>query len=389
MSPDKVTTPTKVCPTCGTRVSETATRCQVCGRVLTPAAKTRSGSDQSISGPRMPTVTLSLPVMIGLLFVILGAGGGAVFAFTRPTPTPPPGAILPTATFTITPTPSLTFTSTSTGTPLPPTSTPTPQDYVVKQNDTCLGIAIAFKVGVSSIVQLNSATVNADCTNLSPGQHLLIPYPTPTNTPQPTSTANSAQATQSSCDTVDYTVQSGDTLGKIEANYNVPAQAIKDWNGMTSDTVYVGNVIKIPLCKRFPTPGPTSTPTPPPPYPPANLLLPADGASFISAGDVITLQWSAVGTLRSNELYAITIEDLTAGNGQKAIDYVNDTKYIVPASLRPSGPMPHVFRWTIIPVRQNGSTKDNQPIYVQAGQPSDPRVFSWLGGSVAATTPTP
>ncbi|HEX7567584.1 MAG TPA: LysM peptidoglycan-binding domain-containing protein, partial [Anaerolineaceae bacterium] len=217
-------------------------------------------------------------------------------------------------------------------------------------------------------------------------QHLLIPIPTPTSSPVPSSTANANQATQSSCDTVDYTVKDGDTIGGISANYQVPAQAIKDWNGLTSDTVFTGRVLKIPLCQRFPTPGPTATATPPPPYPPANLLLPADGASFVSASDVITLQWSAVGTLRQNELYAVTLEDLTSGNGQKLIDYVTDTKYIVPATARPTSPTPHIFRWTILPVRQNGSTKDGQPIYEPGGQISQPRVFSWMGGAV---TPTP
>ena len=103
---------------------------------------------------------------------------------------------------------------------------------------------------------------------------------------------------------------------------------------------------------------------------------------------MISLQWSSVATLRSNELYAVTIEDLTAGNGQKTIEYVNDTKFIVPANLRPTGSTPHVFRWTVIPVRQNGSTKDNQPIYEAAGQVSSPRVFSWLGGGLV-TTATP
>ena len=385
MSQEKVPTSPKVCPTCGTRVSVTATRCQVCGRVLTPAAKTKSGSDQSVSGPRMPTVTLSLPVMIGLLIVILGAGGGAVFAFTRPTPTLLPGAVQPSATFTITSTVTITPTATSTATPLPPTDTPTPKDYTVKSGENCGSIAYAFNVGINSIIQLNPA-VNADCTNLSPGQHLLIPIPTPTSSPVPSSTANANQATQSSCDTVDYTVKDGDTIGGISINYQVSAQAIKDWNGLTSDTVFSGRVLKIPLCQRFPTPGPTATATPPPPYPPANLLLPADGASIVTASDVITLQWSSVGALRQNELYAVTIEDLTAGNGQKLVDYVTDTKYIVPATARPTSPIPHIFRWTILPVRQNGLTKDGQPVYEPGGQISQTRVFSWMG---VAVTPTP
>jgi len=335
----------------------------------------------------MPTVTLSLPALIGLLIVLLGAGGGAVFAFTRPTPTPLPGAILPSATFTITPTPTITPTASSTATPLPPTATPPPQEYIVKALDNCGKIAFSYGVSINSIIQLNPA-LNADCTNLSIGQKLLIPYPVPTAAPLPSSTANAVQATDSSCDIFQYTVKDGDTIGGISANYNVPAQAIKDWNGMTSDTVFSGQPLKIPLCKRFPTPGPTSTPTPPPPYPAANLLLPADGSSFVNAADVITLQWSSVGTLRSNELYAVTIEDLTAANGQKFTDYVTDTKYIVPANLRPAGAVPHAFRWTILPVRQTGSTKDGQPIYETGGTLSAPRIFIWMGGG-PAITPTP
>ncbi len=100
---------------------------------------------------------------------------------------------------------------------------------------------------------------------------------------------------------------------------------------------------------------------------------------------MITLQWSSVATLRQNESYAVTIEDLTAGTGDKVIDYVSETKYIVPSSLRPSGNTPHIFRWTVVPVRQTGSTKDGQATYEQAGAVSSPRVFSWVGSGIAPT----
>ena len=340
-----------------------------------------------MTGPRIPTVTLSLPVMIGLLIVILGAGGGSVFFLTRPSPTPL-NAAPPTLTATITPTITVTSTATSTGTPLPPTLTPTPMVYTVKTNDNCGKIAYSFNVSINSIIQLNPA-LNSDCTNMSIGQKLLIPIPTPTSPPAATSTPNPAQATDSACEIYQYTVKDGDTLGGISANFSVPSQAIKDWNGLTSDIVFAGMPLKIPTCKRYPTAGPTPTATPPPPYPPATLLLPADGATFTSGSDSITLQWSTVGSLRQNEFYAVTIEDLTDTNVQKLVDYVTDTKYIVPTSLRPSGSSPHIFRWSILPVRQTGSTKDGQPVYVPGGQPSASRVFGWVGGGAAGATPTP
>lgn len=331
----------------------------------------------------MPTLSLSLPLAIGLFILLIGIGAGAVYFFAKSTPqivvnfTSTPTS---TQTSTITPT----FTATSTNTLVPTATLLPPKEYIVKANDSCVGIALLFNVSVQSIVLLNN--LPADCGVLSVGQKLLIAQPTPSPTPQASSTPNAAKATESDCDLFDYVVKENDTLGSIAANYNVPGEAIKEYNGLPSDIVKLGTTLKIPLCKRLPTPGPTSTPTPPPPYQAANLLLPADGASYISANDVITLQWSSVATLRQNESYAVTIEDLTTGTGDKVIDYVSETKYIIPASLRPGGNTPHIFRWTVVPVRQSGTTKDGQPTYEQAGAVSSPRVFSWVGTGAAPTS---
>jgi LysM repeat protein len=135
---------------------------------------------------------------------------------------------------------------------------------------------------------------------------------------------------------IEYQVQQEDTLGSISATYGVPMEAIREENGLPGDTVFLGQEITIPLCRRFATPGPSPTATPPPPYTAPNPLLPADGAPFTSADNTITLQWASVGTLRDNEAYAVTILDVTSGSGEKLVDYVNDTKYIVPDDLRPN-----------------------------------------------------
>lgn len=383
MSPEKNTTSQKVCPTCGTRLSENATRCSVCGRAITATATPKRESDSSVQGPRIPTVTLSLPLAIAMFIILVAIGAGVVFIFARQQP----AVVLDftkTPTSTVTATVTLTATPTPTGTPVPTATLLPPKDYVVKKNDTCISIAALNNISVASIVLLNN--LNADCTSLSLGQTLKIPYPTPTATPQVTSTPNATQKSDSACDLFPYTVKEGDTLGSISANYRVPPEAIKEYNGLSSDIVQLGMPLKIPLCKRLPTAGPTSTPTPPPPYAAANLLLPADGASYVSANDVITLQWSSVGILRSNETYAVTIEDLTDGNTKK-VDYVADTKYIVPTSLRPGTASPHIYRWWILPVRQTGSTKDGQPIYDVGGQPSAQRVFSWIGAAGPTSAP--
>src|SRR3970040_1381363 len=144
-------------------------------------------------------------------------------------------------------------------------------------------------------------------------------------------------------------VQPNDTLFAIASAYNVSMEAIQNYNGLASDVVYEGMPLIIPLCERLPTAGPTPTPTNPPPYAAPNLLLPADGAIFTAANDSITLQWAAVGTLRQNEAYAVTVEDITEGKGRKLLEYVSDTKLIVPASFRPTDSIPHILKCYVVP----------------------------------------
>ena len=331
----------------------------------------------------MPEITLSLPAALGLLALSLTVGAVLVFYTLRTT-----GRVVePTATVTITNTVTVTVTSTITVTPtIAPTLTPEPpQEYTVAAGDTCLIIAATFKVSVNSIILANN--LPAACT-LSPGQKLVIPRPTPTASPQPSSTLNPGQATEAACQKDNYVVQSNDTLSKIAAKYNVAVASIRDFNHLPNDTVYEGQKLIIPLCQRAPTAGPTPTITPPPPYQGPTLLLPADGAAFSLVDDVITLQWASVGTLRPDEAYAVAIEDVTDGSGKKVIDYVTDSKYIVPATLRPTDTTPHIFRWSVMAVRQTGTDNSGKATWTSAGAVSAQRVFSWSGVSTGPT-PTP
>ncbi|MBN2145807.1 MAG: LysM peptidoglycan-binding domain-containing protein [Anaerolineales bacterium] len=384
MSPEINPPTSRICPTCGTRVTEDAVRCVVCGAELGTAEKPAQ-AEKAVQGSRMPTVTLSLPIAIGLLAVFLAIGASLVYFALR---SQPEVIIPPTETPTITPslTPSITVTlapPTPTDTPQP---TPTPQTYYVQENDTCLGIAAFFGVSVNSIVLLNN--LPAACDTLYINQPLLIPYPTPTVTPLPSATLGVVEQTEAACEKISYVVQATDTLGSISSNYGVPMEAIREENGLPGDTVYEGTTIIIPLCRRYATPGPTSTPTLPPPYPAPNLLLPADGSAFTVADDSISLQWASVGTLRDNEAYAVFIVDVTAGEGTTLTDYVTDTKYLAPSTLRPTDNQVHIFRWWIAVVRQSGSDENGNPIWESAGTPSTPRVFSW-SGIPGAPTPTP
>lgn len=384
MSQEKVTKSTKLCPTCGTRLPEDAPRCLVCGADLTPQAIS-DRSAKTVQASRMPTVTLNLPAVLGLILLLILIGAAAVYFamnLTRPADAVAP-TITPTITLTLTPTLSPTpVTPTPTHTPQP---TPTPMEYTVKLNDNCGGIALAFGISIQSIVQENE-TLNAQCSNIFEGQKLRIPNPTPTATPLATSTANPSQATVAACEVAEYTVKANDTLGGIAANYLVSKEAIAEWNGLVNDFVRFDQVLKIPLCKRLGTPEPTPTATPPPPYPAPNLLLPADGAVFLVSEDTVPLQWALVGTLRANEAYAVMLEDLTSGEGLVQTEYVTDTKFLVPVSLRPADAA-HAFRWWVIPVRQIDTDKEGNPIWEPAGAASIQRVFVWIGSGTGAPAP--
>jgi len=329
----------------------------------------------------MPDVTLSLPVALGLLAIFLVVGALVLFITLKGTGKLPDSTATPspTETATISPTPTETLFPTET-----PTLTPEPPiEYIVKSGDSCISIAGLFGSSVSAIVSLNS--LNSACTDLQIGQTIRVPRPTPTPPLAATATLLPADATRAACQTVSYTIQANDTLNTIGINYGVSVQAIKDWNGLSTDTAYLGTTLIIPLCMRSATPGPSPTPTTPPPFPAPNLLLPADGAPFSLADDSVILQWASVGSLRDNERYQITIEDVTGGTGRKLTQYVTDTKFIVPVTFRPQDNSSHIMRWWVLAVRQTSTDDQGNPIWSTAGAASAMRVFGWSGAGPAAT----
>lgn len=368
----------RVCPTCGTNLGENVTRCGVCGHDFQASRSRSAGQDAS-------QITLSIPLAIAFLAIFSVLAAGLTYGATRLFAGGEPQA--PSETPTISPTVTQTPEPTATETTIPsPTPLPT-LEYIILENDTCIGIAVRYDISVQSILLLNPR-LTAQCL-LSVGQKINLPQPTPTASPEPTSTLPPEEATRAACQTITYTVEANDTLGAIAQNYNVDMRAIMDYNSMASETVYLGQVLIIPLCERLPTPGPTPTPTPPPPYPAPNLLLPLDGTAFTLANDTVTLQWASVGELRENESYKVTLEDITEGSGtQRLVDYVKDTKYIVPTSFRPAEAIPHIMRWRIEVVRQIGTTSGGDPRFTSGGASSVERDFTWSGAAIE-TTPTP
>lgn len=105
-----------------------------------------------------------------------------------------------------------------------PSSPGTGTSYVVKSGDSLWSIANRYNTTVNAIKNLNNLTSNT----LSIGQVLQIP----------TSTSTSTGTT--------YTVKSGDSLWSIANRYNTTVDAIKNANNLTSNTLSIGQVLRIP-----------------------------------------------------------------------------------------------------------------------------------------------
>jgi len=344
----------------------------------------KRGERKAIQVSRMPILNISAPFVIILLIIFLALGGGVTYLALNLTGniSQPLETSTPTLTLPPTATPTLSI-PTATASPLP---SPTPLSYIVRENDTCLAIAFTFSTSVQSIVVENGLA--ADCTNLSVGQTLRIPQPTPTQTPIATNTPSSQQATIEACEKAYHVVQENETLSIIAVIYEVPMQTIMEWSGKSVDTAFFGETLTIPLCLRSSVAGATVTPSPAPDYPAPELLRPRNGEAFTLRNDVITLQWAAVSELRENESYLVSILDITSGTSQELVVSVRDTKYIVPESLRPKDDLPHIFRWVVVPAAQIGVNEDGSPRYRESGPRSQASYFSWLG-ITSASTPQP
>ena len=95
--------------------------------------------------------------------------------------------------------------------------------YTVKKGDTLYGIAQKFNLSVDELKKLNGLTNNT----LSIGQKLKI------------------SSSEKDTDTT-YTVLKGDTLYGIANKFGVSVNNLKDINNLVSNTLSIGQVLKIP-----------------------------------------------------------------------------------------------------------------------------------------------
>ena len=99
----------------------------------------------------------------------------------------------------------------------------TKSEYIVSKGDTLYGIAQKFGTTVDNLKSINNLTTDS----LAIGQILKIPSEEESNTNT-------------------YTVKSGDTLYGIASKYNTTVDEFKSLNNLTSNTLSIGQTLKIP-----------------------------------------------------------------------------------------------------------------------------------------------
>lgn len=106
----------------------------------------------------------------------------------------------------------------------PPINVTNYVNYTVKKGDSLYQIAKNYNTSVDAIKNLNSLSSNS----LSIGQILKIP------------TSNSTNSSPTT-----YTVKSGDNLYSIARKFNTTVNAIKSKNGLSSNILSIGQVLKV------------------------------------------------------------------------------------------------------------------------------------------------
>lgn len=111
-------------------------------------------------------------------------------------------------------------------------------EYIVKSGDTLYKIANSYKVSVDKIKSANNLVSNT----LSIGQKLIIPV-------EDTSVTEKESATSG----INYIVVKGDTLYSIANKYKVSVDDLKSVNNLKTNTLSIGQVLKIPGTESYAT----------------------------------------------------------------------------------------------------------------------------------------
>jgi len=116
------------------------------------------------------------------------------------------------------------------------------RQYVVVKGDSFYKIAKANNISMKALADANPGVNSA---KLKVGQALQIPVGAEPATASSASATTHASATVSASSSR-YVVKAGDTLDRIARAHRTTVKAIKMANGLTSDRITVGRVLKMP-----------------------------------------------------------------------------------------------------------------------------------------------
>jgi LysM repeat protein len=143
-------------------------------------------------------------------------------------------------------------TATATGTSMPtPTRCPPPigwQPYTVGSFDTLFLIAQKFNIDATVLARANCLSNYT----ITVGQTIYVPFTSPTATTAPCYPPYYWAI---------YIVRPGDTLTAIAARYNISLYQLWQANCLTSSFIYVGQALRVPPIRIYPTATPTFIPS--------------------------------------------------------------------------------------------------------------------------------
>ncbi|GIN69680.1 D-gamma-glutamyl-meso-diaminopimelic acid endopeptidase CwlS [Bacillus sp. J14TS2] len=119
------------------------------------------------------------------------------------------------------------------------TSSSTAKSYTVVSGDSLFNIAIKHNISLADLISWNNLTSDL----IHPGQVLKVSGSKTTASKPKESNSGSSNNTNTKTDT--YKVVSGDTLSGIAAKYGTTVSKLKSQNGLSSDLIRVGQVLKV------------------------------------------------------------------------------------------------------------------------------------------------
>ena len=111
------------------------------------------------------------------------------------------------------------------------TSTSGSGNYTVKAGDTLYRIAYNHGISLTKLLSLNGLSANS---TIRPGQHLVV-----------SGSSSTVKTSYASRGASTHTVQSGEGLWRIARNYGLTLEELKALNGLSSNVIRVGQVLKV------------------------------------------------------------------------------------------------------------------------------------------------